>query len=38
VTLWTSFGLVFGLLAERLLAPRTATETAGAARPTPVAH
>ncbi|MEU6375929.1 CbtA family protein [Streptomyces sp. NPDC046909] len=38
VTLWTSFGLLFGLLAERLLVPRAAKETAGAARPTPVAH
>jgi predicted cobalt transporter CbtA len=37
VTLWTAFGLVFGLLAERLLAPRTAAEKAAGARPTPVA-
>ncbi|MFJ3670869.1 CbtA family protein [Streptomyces sp. NPDC090106] len=36
-TLWTSFGLVFGLLAERQLAPKPAREAA-AAQATPVAH
>ncbi|MCW8376515.1 CbtA family protein [Streptomyces justiciae] len=39
VTLWTAFGLVFGLLAERQLAPKQAERSAGAGnRPTPVAH
>ena len=39
VTLWTAYGLVFGLLAERVLAPRSAAEREGAAaRATPVAH
>ncbi|MGP4051835.1 CbtA family protein [Streptomyces sp. 2A115] len=40
VTLWTAFGLVFGLLAERVLAPKPA-RTEGKtpeARATPVAH
>jgi len=37
LTLWTSFGLLFGLLAERVLAPRTAS-VGGVAQPTPVAH
>jgi len=37
VTLWTSFGLVFGLLAERALAPRTA-ERPTITRATPVPH
>ncbi|MFF4255105.1 CbtA family protein [Streptomyces sp. NPDC001663] len=39
-TLWTSFGLVFGLLAERLLAPKGAESsvTRAEARATPVAH
>ncbi|MCI3278264.1 CbtA family protein [Streptomyces cylindrosporus] len=37
VTLWTSFGLVFGLLAERELAPKPARATT-AAQATPVAH
>jgi predicted cobalt transporter CbtA len=36
VTLWTAFGLVFGLLAERLLTPRTEPRTATAAPATPV--
>ncbi|KUO17677.1 CbtA family protein [Streptomyces dysideae] len=35
-TLWTAFGLVFGLLAERLLTPRTEPRTATAAPATPV--
>lgn len=34
VTLWTAFGLIFGLLAERLLTP-AAAEKAAAAHPTP---
>jgi hypothetical protein len=39
VTLWTAFGLVFGLLAERQLAPKPAERSAGAGKqPTPVAH
>ncbi|WP_097260221.1 CbtA family protein [Streptomyces sp. TLI_55] len=39
VTLWTAFGLVFGLLAERQLAPKRAERSAGAGKqPTPVAH
>ncbi|MFF5499253.1 CbtA family protein [Streptomyces aquilus] len=39
VTLWTVFGLVFGLLAERQLAPKPAERSAAAgSRPTPVAH
>ncbi|WP_037679946.1 CbtA family protein [Streptomyces griseus] len=36
-TLWTTFGLVFGLLAERVLAPRAVEREVAAARPTPVA-
>jgi hypothetical protein len=36
-TLWTSFGLIFGLLAERVLAPRTA-ERPAVGRATPVPH
>ncbi|MEV6944310.1 CbtA family protein [Streptomyces sp. NPDC051172] len=36
-TLWTSFGLVFGVLAERVLAPKP-VRAKGATRPTPVAH
>ncbi len=36
-TLWTAFGLVFGELAERALAPRPA-RTASVTRATPVAH
>jgi hypothetical protein len=40
VTLWTAYGLVFGLLAERVLAPRTAgaQQNGAAAQATPVAH
>ncbi|MEW2399055.1 CbtA family protein [Streptomyces sp. NPDC046862] len=39
VTLWTAYGLVFGLLAERVLTPRTEAEREGAAaRATPVPH
>ncbi|HZX37941.1 MAG TPA: CbtA family protein [Streptomyces sp.] len=39
VTLWTSFGLVFGFLAERVLSPRpSAGSEAAGTRPTPVAH
>ncbi|MFC7259766.1 MULTISPECIES: CbtA family protein [Streptomyces] len=40
LTLWTAFGLVFGVLAERVLAPRPATvrEKEPAAEATPVAH
>ncbi|MEH0420841.1 CbtA family protein [Streptomyces sp. B21-083] len=41
VTMWTAFGLVFGLMAERLLAPRTAAAVgASGAEPKarPVAH
>lgn len=36
-TLWTAFGLVFGVLAERVLAPRVAAagESAGRAAPVP---
>ncbi|MDQ0935432.1 CbtA family protein [Streptomyces turgidiscabies] len=40
-TMWTAFGLVFGLMAERLLTPRTAAAVgASGAEPqvTPVAH
>ena len=37
LTLWTSFGLVFGVLAERVLAPKPA-QANGATRPTPVTH
>ncbi|MEW2114390.1 CbtA family protein [Streptomyces sp. NPDC005474] len=40
-TMWTAFGLVFGLMAERLLTPRTAVAVgASGAEPqaTPVAH
>jgi hypothetical protein len=36
-TLWTSFGLVFGVLAERVLAPKP-VRAAGTPRATPVAH
>jgi len=36
-TLWTSFGLAFGVLAERVLAPKP-VRAAGAPRATPVAH
>ncbi|WP_306337352.1 CbtA family protein [Streptomyces sp. KL118A] len=35
--LWTVFGIVFGTLAQRLLAPRTADAPAEAERPTPAA-
>ncbi|MPY61361.1 CbtA family protein [Streptomyces spongiae] len=39
VTLWTAYGLVFGLLAERLLAPHAAAESRGTAtQATPVPH
>lgn len=40
VTLWTSFGLVFGYLAERILAPRPATagEQGTGTRVRPVPH
>ncbi|MEV0173617.1 CbtA family protein [Streptomyces sp. NPDC050803] len=38
VTLWTAFGLVFGALAERLLAPRREAEVTAPARATPVPH
>ena len=41
VTLWTAYGLVFGLLAERVLAPEPAGaegEKAAEGRATPVAH
>ncbi|MPY50738.1 CbtA family protein [Streptomyces acidicola] len=39
VTLWTAYGLLFGLLAERVLTPRTAAGPEGAAaRATPVPH
>jgi predicted cobalt transporter CbtA len=41
VTLWTSFGLLFGLLAERELVPRPAkadTTESASTRATPVAH
>ncbi|GAB2881332.1 CbtA family protein [Streptomyces deserti] len=38
VTLWTAFGLIFGALAERVLAPRPTTHQPTAARPTPVPH
>ncbi|MCX4911198.1 CbtA family protein [Streptomyces sp. NBC_00878] len=41
VALWTAYGLVFGLLAERLLAPEPAgadKEKAPESRATPVAH
>ncbi|MET7479889.1 CbtA family protein [Streptomyces sp. NPDC005648] len=37
LTLWTSFGLLFGLLAERVLAPERA-RTTGVTQATPVAH
>lgn len=39
-TLWTAFGLLFGELAERLLAPRPARQAAadGPGRPAPVPH
>ncbi|MER6958772.1 CbtA family protein [Streptomyces sp. NPDC000618] len=36
--LWTAFGLVFGVLAERLLAPEAARKPAVTAQPTPVPH
>ena len=36
-TLWTSFGLVFGTLAERVLVPKQ-VRAPGTARPTPVTH
>ncbi|NGO11395.1 CbtA family protein [Streptomyces sp. HC44] len=40
VTLWTAYGLVFGFLAERVLAPRTAAAQRKGSAPqaTPVAH
>ncbi|MFJ1967435.1 CbtA family protein [Streptomyces sp. NPDC087903] len=40
LTLWTSFGLVFGVLAERVLAPKPAVPAAEGAgtRTTPVPH
>jgi hypothetical protein len=41
VTLWTAYGLVFGLLAERVLAPKPARaedDKAAEGRATPVAH
>ncbi|GAB2970442.1 CbtA family protein [Streptomyces pseudoechinosporeus] len=39
VTLWTAYGLVFGYLAERVLAPRTAAAQRGSAtQATPVPH
>ncbi|GAB2728040.1 CbtA family protein [Streptomyces bullii] len=37
-TLWTAFGLIFGALAERALAPRPAAQEPTAARATPVPH
>lgn len=37
LTLWTSFGLLFGVLAERVLVPKQ-VRAPGTARPTPVAH
>lgn len=37
-TLWTAFGLVFGVLAERVLTPKAEKSTASAAQPTPVPH
>ncbi|GAA3880813.1 CbtA family protein [Streptomyces lacrimifluminis] len=40
-TMWTAFGLVFGLLAERLLAPRTAAAVGASgaeSQATPVTH
>ncbi|MBD0842192.1 CbtA family protein [Streptomyces sp. TRM68416] len=38
VTLWTAFGLVFGVLAQRLLAPASEAEATAPARATPVPH
>ncbi|MCL8013257.1 CbtA family protein [Streptomyces sp. AS02] len=38
VTLWTVFGLVFGVLAERVLVPRAAAAAEQAGRAAPVPH